>query len=149
MAVQGVDVRARDVEGKNHHRGRCRGGCETADLLQIRDQVAAAVGGGNSSFAKISHFAEAFDHGQGEKQEDGETGKPWGDQGRGRGASGQHAQGVEAGEDQNVHQRDSLQVKGVGRGGYGIEQQPERKGGREQRQQRAGAQDQHQCNREP
>ena len=102
------------------------------------------MGVGDAALAKIGQFAEALDHGQGEKQEDGEAGEPGRDFGSGGCAAGEHAQRIRPESDQNVHQRNSLEVEGISGRCSGVEQQPKAEGSGKPRQKGAGGGDQDQ-----
>src|SRR5271165_6059525 len=108
MAIESIDIGSRDVEGKDDNSSVGAGGAKGANLFQIADQIAAAVGVGDAALAEIGQFAEALDHCEGEEQEDGEAGEPGGDEGLRGCATGEHAQGVEARANENVYQRNEL-----------------------------------------
>ena len=114
-----------DVEHEDDDGGVAGGGSEGAELLDIGDEVASAVGGGlRRAGGATFELGEALDEGEGEEEEDGEAGQPGGDGDSGGGGAGEDADGVEAGEDEDVDQDDALECEGVGGGGDGVDEEP-------------------------
>ena len=62
-----------------------------------------------------------------QEEKDGEGGQPGGERYLGGGSAGEHAQGVEAGEQDHIDEDDALQYERVGERRHKIEQQPAKK----------------------
>ena len=62
--VQLGDVVAADVDGEDHNRCECAGGAEAAQLLDVRDKVAATILGRQARGAQILKLGKATDYGR-------------------------------------------------------------------------------------
>ncbi len=124
VELGGVGVEVGDVEGEDDDGGVSAGGAEAAELLDVGDVVAAAFGGDSAAFAKVFELGEAFDEGQREEEEDAEAAEPGGDGDSGGSGSGEDADGVEAGEDDDIDQDGALEAERVGQRGDGVDAEP-------------------------
>ena len=124
MPIEIHHVPPTDVIGEDDHGGKCAGRTEAAHLFDIAGQVSAAISWRQTGGSEILKLREALDESQGKKQEYGKSGEPMGDGGCGCSASGEQAQGIQAGEHQHVDERNPLQVCGVRQGRAQVEQQP-------------------------
>ena len=93
-------------------------------MLDVGDVVAAAAGGDSAAFAEVFELGEAFDEGEGEEEEDAEAAEPGGDGNSGGGRAGEDANGVEAGEDDDVDQDGALEAERVGQRGDEVDAEP-------------------------
>ena len=127
MAIEecGVGVEVGDVEGEDDDGGVSAGRAEAAELLDVGDVVAAAFGGGAATLAQVFKFGEAFDEGEGEEEEDAEAAEPGGEGDAGGSCSGDDADGVEAGEDDDVDEDGAFETERVGQGGDAIDAKPD------------------------
>ena len=64
VVIEAEHVGLTDVDGQDHDRGEGAGGAEGADLLDVVEQVAAAVGELCAGTADVLQFAEALHHGK-------------------------------------------------------------------------------------
>jgi hypothetical protein len=110
VLVELDSVEIGDIEGEYNNGGVAAGGAEAAELFDVRYLVAAATRGGASPLAEVFELGEAFDEGEGEKEEDAEAGEPGGDDDSRGGRAGDDADGVEAREDDDVDQRRSFEA---------------------------------------
>ncbi len=94
-------------------------------MLDVGDVVAAATGGDASAFAQAFELGEAFDEGEGEEEEDAESAEPGGGWDSRGGGAGDDADGVEAGENDDVDQHRALETQGVGERCDEIDAEPE------------------------
>jgi hypothetical protein len=125
MAVELRGVEVGDVEGKDGDGDVSAGGAEAAKLLDVGDVVATTAGGGASALTEIFEFGEAFDEGEREEEEDAEAGEPGGDGNPRTSGAGDDADGVQAGEDDDVDDNGSFETERIGEGGDEIDAQPD------------------------
>jgi len=74
--------------------------------------------------AEAFKLCKAFDKGEREEEEDGESAEPVGDGVSAGSGAGEDTDGVEAGEDDDVYQDDSFELEGVCGGGDGVDGEP-------------------------
>ena len=127
MVVELGRVKGGDVEGEDDDGGIAAGGAEAAELLDVGDVVAAAAGGDASALAQAFEFGETFDEGEGEEEEDAEAAEPGGGADSGGGRASNDANGVKAGEDNDIHQDGAFETQGVSESCDEIDAQPEEK----------------------
>ena len=125
VLVELCGVEVGDVKREDDYGGVAAGGAEGAELLDVGDMVAAASGGVAATFAEIFELGEAFDEGEREEEEDAEAAEP--DRGRDSsgGGSGDDADGVEAGENDDVDQNHALEAERISERSSEIDAEPE------------------------
>ena len=113
VAVELGGVEVGDVEGEDDDGGVGAGGAEAAELFEVGDVVAAAYCRDSPAFPEAFEFREAFDEGERKEEEDAEAGEPSGDGYSGGGGPGEDADGVEAGEHDDIDDDDAFEPERV------------------------------------
>jgi hypothetical protein len=97
-------------------------------LLDVRDVISAPLRGGAAALAEVFEFGEAFDEGEREEEEDAEAAEPGGGFDAGSGRAGEDANGVKAGEDDDVDENHPLQAERIAERGDSIDDEPAEEG---------------------
>ena len=125
VLVEMGGVEGRDVKGEDDDGSIAAGGAEAAELFDVGYVVSAAAGGDATAVAEVFKFGETFDEGEREEEEDAEAAQPGGDGDSRCGGAGDDANGVEAGEDDDVDQDRTLETQGVRERGDEIDAEPQ------------------------
>jgi len=126
VVVELGGVKGGDVEGQDDDGGVSAGCAKAAELLDVGDVVAAAACGDPAAFPQVLEFGEPLDEGEREEEEDTETTEPCGGRDSCGGGSGDNADGVEKGENDDINQHGTLEAQGVGERGDEIDAEPEK-----------------------
>jgi len=124
VAIEFHHILAADVVGEDNHSGEGAGGSKGTHLLDVCQQVSAAVLQLVARQANLLEFSEALHDGEGEEEEYRKASQPVRDRRVGRRSTRKYADGVEAGEDEHIEEWNALQVKRVGKGAQHVEHKP-------------------------